>query len=94
MPANAALLQRDHWRLDRVHHEDPRVLECRWRTPRPSTRTRERREQRHGQGQVHQQQQPKLTVLATGGSLHLYNVSCFGVINSGDSVNYDAAPTP
>lgn len=30
----------------------------------------------------------KLKVLATGGNLHLYNVNCFGVINSGDSVNF------
>ena len=30
----------------------------------------------------------KLTVLATGGNLHLYNVNCFGVINNGDSVNF------
>lgn len=30
----------------------------------------------------------KLKVLSTGGNLHLYNVNCFGVINSGDSVNF------
>jgi protein involved in ribonucleotide reduction len=30
----------------------------------------------------------KLKVLTTGGNLHLYNVNCFGVINSGDSVNF------
>lgn len=30
----------------------------------------------------------KLKVLATGGNLHLYNVNCFGVINTGDSVNF------
>ncbi len=34
-----------------------------------------------------------LTVLTTGGNLHLYNVSsgCDGVINSGDAVNFTAA---
>src|SRR5215469_205528 len=31
----------------------------------------------------------KLTVLATGGNLHIYNVSgCFGLINSGDSATF------
>ena len=30
----------------------------------------------------------KLHVLKTGGNLHLYNVNCFGVINSGDAVNF------
>jgi hypothetical protein len=30
----------------------------------------------------------KLKVLTTGGNLHLYNVNCFGVINTGDSVNF------
>jgi len=33
----------------------------------------------------------KLTVLATGGNLHIYNVSgCFGLINSGDPSSYTA----
>ena len=35
----------------------------------------------------------KLKVLATGGNLHLYNVNCFGVINSGDSVNFTTTYT-
>jgi hypothetical protein len=35
----------------------------------------------------------KLKVLTTGGNLHLYNVNCFGVINSGDSVNFTTTYT-
>lgn len=35
----------------------------------------------------------KLKVLATGGNLHLYNVNCFGVINTGDSVNFTTTYT-
>lgn len=35
----------------------------------------------------------KLHVLKTGGNLHLYNVSCFGVINNGDSVNFTTTYT-
>lgn len=35
----------------------------------------------------------KLKVLSTGGNLHLYNVNCFGVINSGDAVNYTTTYT-
>jgi hypothetical protein len=35
----------------------------------------------------------KLKVLATGGNLHLYNVNCFGVINSGDAVNFTTTYT-
>jgi hypothetical protein len=35
----------------------------------------------------------KLHVLKTGGNLHLYNVNCFGVINSGDSVNFTTTYT-
>jgi hypothetical protein len=30
----------------------------------------------------------KLKALPSGGNLHLYNVNCFGVINSGDSVDF------
>jgi hypothetical protein len=31
----------------------------------------------------------QLTVLATGGNLHIYNVSgCFGLINSGDTATF------
>jgi hypothetical protein len=35
----------------------------------------------------------KLKVLAAGGNLHLFNVNCFGVINSGDSVNFTTTYT-
>ena len=35
----------------------------------------------------------KLHVLKIGGNLHLYNVNCFGVINSGDSVNFTTTYT-
>jgi len=35
----------------------------------------------------------KLKVLAAGGNLHLYNVNCSGVINSGDSVNFSTTYT-
>ena len=35
----------------------------------------------------------KLTVLAAGGNLHLYNVNCFGVINNNDSVNFTTTYT-
>ena len=35
----------------------------------------------------------KLKVLSTGGNLHLYNVNCFGVLNSGDAVNYTTTYT-
>lgn len=35
----------------------------------------------------------KLKVLSTGGNLHLYNVNCFGVINSGDAVNFTTTYT-
>jgi hypothetical protein len=35
----------------------------------------------------------KLHVLTTGGNLHLYNVNCFSVINSGDSVNFTTTYT-
>jgi hypothetical protein len=34
----------------------------------------------------------KLTVLATGGNLHIYNVSgCFGLINSGDTATFSGS---
>jgi hypothetical protein len=36
----------------------------------------------------------KLTVLATGGNLHIYNVSgCFGLVNSGDSATFSGVYT-
>ena len=35
----------------------------------------------------------KLKVLAKGGNLHLYKVNCFGVIHSGDAVNFTTTYT-